>query len=221
MLACFNNVDAFTALGEWGMLRNLVAAYEDVANGKWEISLKFEARSHSKHRCTNCQTPPWLAPWLNRPRVTYAISNNKRPKKQWTSYKTDYYFHSRAGTNNNCPKYEELEKEAVGKFVPFERKKTIEKLYVDSFKGDAYGTVFVSMAIQNQRQRIYSDKASCWVSSGCGAYQGDYTNGWKNHGCYNLNIQPKYYVALNRKLIYIIFTNNFQLTFPVNIFFIL
>ena len=197
MLICFYNVNAFTSLGNWAQLRNLVAAYENVENGKWEISLKFEARAHSKHRCTNCQTPPWLAPWLYRPRVMYAISNNDRPKKQWTSSKTDYYFHSRAGVNNKCPKYEELEKEAVDKFVPFERKKTIEKTYVDAFKNDGYGTVKVSMAIQNQRQRIYRDKEACWRHDACGAYQGDYTYGWKNHYCSYLNDIPKYYVALN------------------------
>ena len=71
--------------------------------------------------------------------------------------------------------YEELEKEAVDKFVPFERKKTIEKTYVDAFKNDGYGTVKVSMAIQNQRQRIYRDKEACWRHDACGAYQGDYT----------------------------------------------
>ena len=29
-----------------------------------------------------------------------------------------YYFHSRTGTDNTCPKFEELEKDAVGDLSP-------------------------------------------------------------------------------------------------------
>ena len=114
-------VRGWTALGEWGDIRNIVAAYEENSDDdSWEILLKFEARAHSKHRCTDCQTPPWLAPWIRRPRVMYALSNNDRPKKQWTSDQTDYYFHSGAGTDNTCPKYEGLEKDSVGVYTQFE-----------------------------------------------------------------------------------------------------
>ena len=140
-----------------------------------------------------------MAPWLHRPRVIYAISNNNRPKKQWTSAKTDYYFHSRTGTDNNCPKFEELEKDAVGKFVPFERKKTIEKTYVDAFRNDDYGTVKIAMAIQNQRQAIYYDYAAYFVNSACGAYASYYQEGWKDFYCDWCNTYPEYYATLNRK----------------------